>query len=44
MTILDPTIYFVISTAGIWSLLLLLRLKILHLVARTDLFKISNLV
>ena len=32
------------TITGIWSLSLLLGVKILHLVDRTDLFKISNLV
>jgi hypothetical protein len=29
---------------GIWSLIILLGVKIIHLVDRTNLFKISNLV
>ena len=32
------------SLIGIWSLSPLLRVKIVHLVDRSDLFKISNLV
>jgi hypothetical protein len=32
------------TTTGIWSLIPLLGVKVIHLVDRTDLFKISNLV
>ena len=32
------------TITGIWSLILLLGVKIIHLVDRTNLFKISNLV
>jgi hypothetical protein len=40
----SPGLWLQHNITGVWSLIPLLGVKIIHLVCRTDLFKISNLV